>query len=202
LIVVLFYSYIPNFCLFFTGNPTARSSNDAMRIPLDRNDPACLGMLFLKIKHCTPAGCKNIYNFPLKDKARTHYACQGSPHMLFGAGRMGENTIAKMLPDLCRAAGIEDWNTKAAHSLRRFGITQLANDPHTNTTEVARAARHTSARSQEAYIATSESSEMARIHAFGILPRSMTAAPRPPPPARLPIHNPYQTANPRPSFFP
>jgi hypothetical protein len=84
---------------------------------------------------------------------------------------MGVNTINKLLPDLCYEAGITNWTMKHAHSLRGFGITRLANDPNVNQMEVARAARHSSARSQEAYIDRNEASEMARLRATGVMPR-------------------------------
>jgi hypothetical protein len=111
--------------------------------------------------------CDFVYNFPYTEKQKTKLACQGFPGLVYGRDVMGENSIAKLLPNLCRQAGIEEWQKKTPHTLRGFSITVLANDPNTNAIETARTARHKSVRSQESYIGTNKRSEMARLNAMG-----------------------------------
>jgi integrase len=55
---------------------------------------------------------------------------------------------------------------KTNHTLRQRGITILVNDQSVNATEVAKAARHKSTKTQEIYTRPTAKSEAARISAL------------------------------------
>ena len=138
-----------------------------MRFVVDVNDPINVGNCLKELRAmCHPEQCY-IYCQMANKRGRYNLIKSGFPKVLFNKDVVvGKNTIAKFLPNLARAAGIENWKAKTPHVLRQWFITRLANDKTLNPSDVAKAARQKNLASQQAYVRETEESELAKFNAL------------------------------------
>jgi hypothetical protein len=181
------------------------------------------GFLLQLWRRRTPPCQDFLYLQDMTEKEQMCWAAKGYPEYRFSAKCvMGVNTIARLLPDLCLNAGLENWKEKTGHTLRSFGVTKLANDPSVNQNEVARYARHNSTAAQEAYIRPTEDAECNMIRSIMGLsaiplgqdpqdffvrgpapsPPAVAAPVPPPPPPRRVYHQQYKVPSPPALMFP
>ena len=103
--------------LFFSDNPTARDNPDSgHRFLFDPEDPMNIGRILHELKNSCLPQQKYLYCFPLNQREKDQMTRMGQPHVLYNMNRpVGKNTIAQLVPNLCRAAGIKDWKKKTPH---------------------------------------------------------------------------------------
>ena len=113
-----------------------------MKFPIDFQDPINVGNCLLELREMCHPKQKFVHCQLLSKKGRNNLIKAGFPKVLFNKNAIiGKNTIAKFLPNLARAAGIENYKAKTPHVLRQWFITRLANKKTINPTNVAKAAR-------------------------------------------------------------
>jgi hypothetical protein len=115
---------------------------------------------------CHP-GQQAVYHKVCTEAQTLRYNAQGFDKVLYSLNeRVGVNTIGEFLREICKLAGVPNWQEKTNHCLRKWAITTLANNPNVNQVETANTARHSSIQAQNAYIESNHQSDFARINAL------------------------------------
>ena len=128
-------------------------------------DYSNVGFVYKELVKQLPITTQELYVYPLKKASLLKQVKDGSV-CRFSSNVVGINVLSKYIKELCKAAGVLDWRNKTPHMMRAFVCTTLANDSSVNQNEVARALRHKSIQSQQAYIGMTAQSEMARNNAI------------------------------------
>jgi hypothetical protein len=149
------------------SNPHALNAEKPFRFPYKKGDKLNYAYIAsLMRKACHP--CQNLCYHKIASAYQiSRYTKEDLPDVLYSHTQaMGSNTISKLIKNLSKRVGIDDWNKKTNHCLHQWALTTLSNDSNVNPAERQHRARHKSITAQNAYICPTATSEMACIHSL------------------------------------
>jgi hypothetical protein len=155
-------------CKLTVHNNYARRTSDFLRIPINEEDPACLGASVKRYMTKVAPGQVRLYcRVASAEYIQSNYRRHGNMTAMFYPNLpLGTNKVKELL-----AAGAKLLGLPASfrpHSLRAVGVTKLANDSSISIAEVCRAARHSSTSASRMYQTTDGISEANRLRALGL----------------------------------